>query len=533
VTAKRKGRAVKAAPIPKSNSFSDFLAKEPRKVWMIGVGIALVFCALTFNPHLGIHGDNADYIILAQSVWKGPFMHSLNFPVPRPSQTLPAGLPLLLAPVAFITGTSLIALKMWITLLFLLSLPLLYYWLRSVTTATVAALVVVLVGINPFLLEYSHITMSEIPFWTMAIAGLFLLNEADKKEGVWQNPWLWGGLVLVGYLYWIRSAGVAAIVAVGLHYLLRKQWKQLIMAVLVIGTVALPWMLISRGLGGTKYFEQFFMVNAYRPEMGMIGVAELLGRMGRNFITYIGWELPRGILPILPEARGAGAGVFPIWGWLVSAVWLTGFIPFLIKYRERVGLYVLMMLGTCLVWPEVWSDLRFALGILPLVIFFAVEGVRNLVRWFPKVVTLSFHTPLGLVLVAVVVISCVSKDITLATTGKQYAPNWRDFFAAGAWIKSNAPPDAVVACRKPHLIYLTTGRKTTYFAAKSDPSEVLKQMEDEGVDYVIYDALGFSDTPRFLKPTIEKYKDRFQLVCKGNLSQTYLFKLVTSEKSGK
>jgi hypothetical protein len=529
VTAKRKGKTVKPVPISKPNTFNNFLAKEPKKVWMIAVGIAVLFCALTFNPHLGIQGDNADYIILAQSVYKGPFMHSLNFPTPRPSQTLPAGLPLLLAPVALITGTSLMALKLWITILFLLSLPLLYYWLRSVTTPTVAALVVVLVGINPFLLEYSHITMSEIPFWTVAIAGLFLLYIADKKAGVWNNPWMWGGLILIGYLYWIRSAGVAAIVAVGLHYLIRKQWKQLIMAVVVIGAVALPWMLISRGLGGTKYFAQFMSVNPYRPEMGLIGVSGLLGRMGRNFVTYIGWELPRGILPILHEARGATG--FQIWGWLVSAVWLCGFIPFLIKYRERVGLYVLMMFGTCLVWPEVWSDLRFALGILPLVIFFAVEGVRNLVRWFPKVVTPAFHTPLGLVLVTLLVISCFSKDVALATTEKQYAPNWKDFFAAGTWIKSNTPSDAVVACRKPHLIYLTTGRKTTYFASNSDPSEVLKQMEAEGVGYVIYDMLGFSDTPRFLKPTIEKYKDRFQLVWKGNFTQTYLFKLVIPEKT--
>lgn len=528
MTAKRKGRAVKAAPIPKSNSFSDFLAKEPKKVWMIGVGIAVVFCVFTFNPNLGIQGDNADYIILAQSVWQGPFMHSLNFPVPKPSQTLPAGLPLLLAPVAFITGTSLVALKMWITLLFLLSLPLLYYWLRSISTPTVAAVVLLLIGVNPFLLEYAHITMSEIPFWTTVIAGLFLLNMADRKGGVWNNPWRWAGLVVIGYSYWIRSVGIAAILAVGFHYLVRKQWKQLTMSIVVIAAVMLPWILVNRWLGGSQYLQQFIMVNPYHSEMGTIGFSELLARAGRNFVTYFGWELPRGILPILAEQRTPGAT--PAWGFLISLVWLLGLIPFVIKHRERAGIYVLIMLGICLVWPEVWSDLRFALGILPLVIFFAVEGVRNLVRWLPKVVSPAFHTPLGIILLGFIFISNISGDVALATTGKQYAPNWRDYFAASAWIKTNAPTDAVIACRKPPLTYLTTGRKTTYYARESDPSEVLRQMEAEGVGYVIYDALGFSDTPRFLKPTIEKFKERFQLVWKGNQSQTYLFKLVPSEK---
>jgi hypothetical protein len=188
-------------------------------------------------------------------------------------------------------------------------------------------------------------------------------------------------------------------------------------------------------------------------------------------------------------------------------------------------------LGICLMWPDVWSTLRFAIGILPFYIFFVILGFRNVSNWVSGVVSPPIRTVLGTALVAIAVVSALHGDMALAMEKKDYSPNWRDYFAAGAWIQQNTPNDAIVCCRKPYLMHLASGRKTAYFAREQDTAKVLAQMESDGVDYVIYDVLGFSDTPRFLGPTIQQYPDRFQLMWQGSFSKTYLFALVSPADS--
>ena len=60
-------------------------------------------------------------------------------------------------------------------------------------------------------------------------------------------------------------------------------------------------------------------------------------------------------------------------------------------------------------------------------------------------------------------------------------------------------------------MYIVSGRRTVGFPFE-EPAAVLSRMEHEGVDYVVLESLGYSQTTDYLVRAIDEYKDRFQVL---------------------
>jgi hypothetical protein len=86
----------------------------------------------------------------------------------------------------------------------------------------------------------------------------------------------------------------------------------------------------------------------------------------------------------------------------------------------------------------------------------------------------------------------------------------------------NSPADALVACRKPGMFYYFSGRHTTYYRNTLDDLEMLKDFDEKGVDFVIFDQLGYSSTRRYLQPTINKHREKFPVVQQLKNPDTYI-----------
>ena len=270
--------------------------------WFIPALILAGLCAalLVFNSQLSLSGDNAEFIILGRALASGQGYTYIQAPEPGLATKYPFGFPLLLAAVETLFPGSIVALKTLVVLLFALSLPVLYRFLRRHASPIPALLTCLLCLSSVALLDFSHQVMSEIPYLAASLLALLLLDRARSIRTL-----LFAVLALMG-AYYIRTAGIT-LVAAGIAFLaLNRRYKDAgIVAVLAV-LLALPWSLRNAAIGGTNYLRQLLSVNPYRPEEGVLTLGGFFERLFANVQIYGLREIPRAFLPTVTPG-GAGA----------------------------------------------------------------------------------------------------------------------------------------------------------------------------------------------------------------------------------
>ncbi|MGH2626504.1 MAG: hypothetical protein ACRDHY_07640, partial [Anaerolineales bacterium] len=95
------------------------------------------------------------------------------------------------------------------------------------------------------------------------------------------------------------------------------------------------------------------------------------------------------------------------------------------------------------------------------------------------------------------------------------ALNWRPFYAALAWLRENAPADAIVATSCPHLAWLHAGRKAVMPPLVPDDEDAMRLLDAVPVDYAIIDSLRFVDiSRRYAAPVMERHPEVWEPVLK-------------------
>jgi hypothetical protein len=105
-----------------------------------------------------------------------------------------------------------------------------------------------------------------------------------------------------------------------------------------------------------------------------------------------------------------------------------------------------------------------------------------------------------------------------------------EFIEAAKWCKVNLPDTARIASRKPEIFYMMSdGLKCDGVPFYATPEEVLKNFEDNEIDYVVID-WWFPHAYRTIVPAIQKYPDRFkaqyQVGGENNQPVTYVFEII-------
>jgi len=189
--------------------------------------------------------DQREYLSIAQNILGG---HGIQFFDPRFGQNVYAyrmpGYPLFVA----LCGGSVRAVRLAQALLdtstvlavFLLSKRLLNGGIDAFPASLFAA---ALVAINPFLIYFSGLILSETLFIAMLTWGMVLLVRPDsahsKPPGV---PWFCGALLLVLSIYARPSAlGLPVILAAGAMALGRRGWMGPVLIFLLTCVALLPW----------------------------------------------------------------------------------------------------------------------------------------------------------------------------------------------------------------------------------------------------------------------------------------------------
>ena len=479
-------------------------AAQRRRIplWAIGVLVLQLGLMLSvFNPVAHNGGDTAGYVTLAHSLLDRGTYQDLWEPGQPPHTKYPPFFPILLAIAISLGARTWAALKVVPALFTTLSVMAVYQWARDRRGAPFAAAVALLTAVSNAVLWASHWELSDPPFVAFTFVALWAFERvttprvdgAAAAESDSLTPrlsdtvWLIVAGVATGLAYSTRQAGLPLLVAAAGWLLVNRRVRAAVALGAGIGVPAILWSL--RGNQGAQYVSEFWMIDPYQPDLGRVGIGGLIQRVIDNAVGYVGQWVPIGYTGMKPGAAVAIIGVvvfaLGIWGWVRH-----------LRRPSVTELFVPMYLGLILLWPQVWSGDRFALPIMPLVLFYAGEMVVGFGQWGGVVVKRIVVTAAIGVLALPALVSwgdsaaaskACSSLVDTAGSFSCWGPRTDEFVQAAAWSGAHLPDGAITLSRKPRIWYVMSGLSSETFPFTRDAPRFLAFADSIGAHYVVMD----------------------------------------------
>ncbi|MEO5509257.1 MAG: hypothetical protein ABIS27_01410 [Longimicrobiales bacterium] len=464
-----------------------WIHKHPWLILATIVSVQMLFALLSFMPQPHTGGDSANYMTLGRSLLQNHTYTDLYDPALPPHTKYPPVFPLILAAGMAIGLTTWVQLKLVMLAIGAGALALTFLWIRRRGRPVLAAGVCLMLAFSAGVIDQSHWLLSDVPFWFLTMLALFAFERARPH-----NRARFAIAVIATVLaYFTRSAGLPLVVAVVLWLAWRRRWQQLALFGIVLAPLALLWWLRAQNTGGVEYTQEFWLIDPYMPQLGRIGIANLMQRMGENAVKYVSVHIP-----ILLTGR-TGAGI-TLMSCLLTAAAVYGWITRL--SRARVAeLFTPLYIGLILIWPAVWSGERFIMPLFPVLLYYAGIAMTRLMR---RVTPTYVMAASAAIVIFVLLLDVPALNAAVArgractreySRGEIYPclnPAERSYFDAALWSEKNLTKDAVILSRKPRLFYeISHGIRGTTYPMAPDTRTFFTRTDSVKARYVIFDRL--------------------------------------------
>lgn len=485
-----------------------------------------------FKPDL--NGDNAYYYSLAKSLLEGKGYTNIISSNETPHTHFPPGYPAFGA-LILMFFKSYISLKIANGVLLFLSILLLFSLIRRISDSTLLALCsAVLCCMQPELLRYATIVMSEMLFTFLSLLVLYLASKIDTNRLFWgertrSQLYLFAGMtIFLCYIYLVRTMGASIILSIfifygilcirqGFQYFKQRKTKEdrirmsttkktlfsniIVLAVLVgafIGTKA-GWDVRNRNLGVSQndYLNDF----KKKPKgEKMSTLSDWTQRARNNIVSYTTKWIPSAVLPYDYESQKTPATRDWARGILVVILIVLG-LERVRKVRLLLFLYIGITMGVLLIWPEQYAGHRYFIGLIPLLIFLFLSGIleitSSILKKLPAFRRKELVPPAILAMLSIFLL--IPQYTTALEDQKYFAryKTWNEKIAPEAfveyayainWCKTNLPDTARIACRKADLFYLFSGgHKAETFPQYGKPENIFEGFKNAGITHVIID----------------------------------------------
>lgn len=494
---------------------------------LIGIVLSGTY-SYTLDKKLDLNGDNASYIILARNMSQGLGYVNTTVDGIKPASHFPPGYSFILQLFMRMGIDNLLFFKILNAVFLFASLCLLFFVFKRCTKQIwLIACILVLCCFSTQLLHFAGMAMSEMSYMFFTVLGIFSLwkyAESDKQEW-YGSPWFWTAIVASVAAYHIRTVGMALILSIVVFFLFRKQWLAAGASLVSQIALMLPWILRNKYYGlESRYFGTIMTVNPWRPEEGTISsVGEFMEKMWTNLDQTVIAGFPQVLFPFLSPETNEPSGV---WGIMVGIIvlsivvwgaWNTGKMRWfmLALLAGNIGLFALWHGG---------NGTRYVTPIIPLVYLFFYNGVFAFIKLFLKD-KLADDTKWAFVLLFLIIPMIKPLQEMHKQSAMPYHPAYKNYFHMAKEMNKKMPKGTVVSCRKPELFrYYAPNLYTTGYRFDTNPDSVIIQMVRQKVDYVIFDQLGYSSTPRYLLPAIQHRPQLFPVVWNLEKPDTYLLK---------
>ncbi len=508
------------------------MEKLTKYLWtaLLIVVFAAVYGSL-FDSKLNIGGDNAVYIRLAENIADG---HGYSQIAPdgsyAPSGHFPPGYSFILSLFMQAGIHSLLFFKVLNGLFLLTSVLILYYLVWKTTENRALAFTALLLSIlSPQVINFASIAMSEMSYLFFTVLGflfLFLYAKEEDTSRFWRFPVFWLSIVSLMICYHIRTIGMSALFALLLFFAFRKEWKQLAAAIGGIILLAIPWGLRNTAVGiESRYFGTIMTVNPWRPEEGSISsVGEMIEKMLRNFDDCVIKGFKEILFPFLQvdyaqaSSFWAVIGGLIILGLILYGAWNLG------KLRWLMLGYLVANIGLFMLWHG-GNGNRYVIPITPMLFACFYTGIYYALKQliFKQSTKFARQMPYAFLILGLPMLSPLQTYAHMAHM--PYTPAYQNYFAIAREANKQAPRNTVICARKPELFMHEAPKLISVnYKYSLVPEEVIQDLIDKRVEYVVLDQLGYSSTPRYLYPAIERYIELFPVVWHLSDPDTYLLR---------
>jgi hypothetical protein len=474
--------------------------------------------------------------VLAESIATGQGYRLINFPNAPTERTFPPGWPLLLATIVAAFPGNYTPLKLMSLILWLMSIPLVYRLFSSRLGTPYLEILVALVALNPRMIRVSGMVMSEAAFLFFSLLTLNVLEYWDTCS---DKNWIL--VVIVGvlavYTQLIRTVGLSVVLTVTAYLLVSRRFRQLAIAIVVIGLGMFPQLWLNFQDGGS------LISSGYESQVLGISFTEKTAQMWDNAQSYF-----HGLISISLEIvfrpntvtlfNRIGLGIIPpAVNALVVLLIVAGAILSTRCFKASdlyAGLY---FAGVLAFWnPKVGSaQARFLIPLVPFLYFYLIQAVARLTYLFIGQISRNKKAaPLVVIaLLTPIVLSSIAFNI------QEWQDPMRnritDLSIGTRWILQNTPQDSVVMAQDPVPDYLYARRKT--IAYPSIEQDIQEYLDANNVDYVLVSPrlqmprtkeLGeFAEAK--LVPFLTSSPDRFRLVYTNSVHNVTVYEVGNNE----
>jgi hypothetical protein len=306
-----------------------------------------------------------------------------------------------------------------------------------------------------------------------------------------------------------RSAGLPLVVAALAWLALRRRWRDLAVLAAVFFPLAFLWWLWGKVNGGPGYLGYLWAVDPYQPHLGTVGFGGMLDRVWLNATRYANMHLP-----ILLTWNGMQR-------WWLSVPVVALAVAGWARRLKRPGLAEIWtppMVGLLLLWPATWSGERFALPLVPVLLLYAAEALRDgarLLRWRPATRVVPLAAGAVLLLIALPGIRQVSASgmncagqFRDGETFPCMSPEFHDFFSLALKSRGALPPGSTVLSRKASIFFVYSGYRGRTYPLSANPDTLYAAAREIGSRYVVLDGIaGLSAI--YLHPILLARRDDF------------------------
>jgi len=409
---------------------------------------------------------------------------------------------------------------------------------------TVLFALISFISFNHFIQYYASQTFTETFFLFVQSVCFYVVfkiidgikDNQSLLEDLKQNylKWIIFGLLFV-LLTISKSVAVVAIVGVVVYFLLKKNYKQVIYAVVAFFVIRMIYQFVTTAMFGaneTNQLEMMLRKELYKPISGHEDFSGMVDRFFNNFNTYMSLHIYR-IMNLRKDAYEL-ASIVPQFAYITAV--LIGIFTFLSYKKNKFiffsSVYFIVLCGGIFfgVQSNNMQD-RLIIIVVPLIFLLFFYGIYELIKKY-SMMQVVFVLFAGGMLLYTIKISAVDKS-KITSLRKNlagdiyygYTPDWENFLKMSKYCADSLPDSAVVLSRKPAMSFLYgDGKKFLgqFITTSMDADTVLMDWKKLEVQYVILSNLRMNPKKnngrvintihRMIGPVYQKYPQKIRLV---------------------
>ena len=270
-------------------------------------------------------------------------------------------------------------------------------------------------------------------------------------------------------------------------------------------------------------------VNPWRPESGTIStVGEMINKMLINFDESVIKGFQDILFPFISVNYEVRSGLFQIIvGLLILVVvfygaWKMGTL------KWAFIAYLVAQIGLLLLW-HTGSGSRYVVPIAPFLFVTFYVGLYNFIRLIWKKESKVMQN-LSYVFLILVFFMYPSVELQAKRAKQPLPPAFKNYFFIAKEMQKQLPENTICCCRKPELFtFYANDLYAVNYKYTLDANELIKDLIQKEVEYVILEQLGFSSTGRYLYPAIAEYPELFPIVWHLPNPDTYVLKFESQD----